>query len=404
MEFGSDGKNRNVSSGSAGGPLAGVRIIDMTSVVLGPYATQILGDLGADIVKIEQGKGDTIRHAGKSPAKGLGPMFVGLNRNKRLLELDLRKASSAKVMKQLLKTADVFIHNVRAAGMARLGFDYDSVKSINPKIIYVHCCGFGEDGAYRGRAAYDDLIQAASGMANLLPRRDGGEPQYFPSLVADKTAGLYAVYATIAALFNRERVGTGQFVEVPMMETVTHFNMVENLYGHTFVPPLYDVGYTRSINPRRKPYKTKDGYIAIVPYNDEQWSKFFEIGGKPGVFEDERFSSYARRTENTGLLYEIIEEVALKKTTEEWMDILHDANIPVMRYSTMSEVLEDPHLQSIDFFSEREHPEIGAYLSVRHPVTFSATPTDIRYEPGRVGRDTRQILDELAIQNQTEEY
>ncbi|MEM8921351.1 MAG: CoA transferase, partial [Pseudomonadota bacterium] len=315
------------------GPLSGVKIVDMSTVVLGPFATQIFGDLGADVIKIEHGAGDIMRHAGRSPGEGLGPIYMGLNRNKRGVTLNLSRPKAREALERLLKDADVFFHNVRLAGMERLGFGYDAVKAINPDIIYVHCCGFAADGAYGGRQAYDDLVQAASGLADLLAIRDGGAPQYMPTLVADKTTGLYSVYATIAALFHRERSGEGQFIEVPMLESVTHFNMVENLYGRTFVPSTYGVAYTRSINPRRKPYATKDSYIAIVPYNDDQWSKFFEIGGRPGVFDDERFATYKKRTENIGALYEIIEEVATTRTTDEWLKILDEANIPAMRYN-----------------------------------------------------------------------
>ncbi|MEM8936647.1 MAG: CoA transferase, partial [Pseudomonadota bacterium] len=214
---------------------------------------------------------------------------------------------------------------------------------------------------------------------------------------ADKTAGLYSAYATMAALFHRERTGEGQFIEVPMLETVTHLNMVENLYGLTFDPPLGKPAYSRSINPRRKPYKTKDGYIAIVPYNDKQWEIFFEIGGRPGVLEDERFKEYAVRTEHIGELYAIIEEIASTKTTEEWLDLLDKARIPVMRYNKVEEVMNDPHLKSVDFFERREHPHAGDYHAVRHPVHFSKTPAEIRKEAQPVGADTRAILEELGI-------
>ncbi|MEN8722150.1 MAG: CoA transferase [Alphaproteobacteria bacterium] len=381
----------------ATGPLAGVKVVDMSSVVFGPLSTQILGDLGADVIKIENGKGDTMRYAGKSPAKGMGPIFMALNRNKKSLNLDLKNDEAKEAMRRLLKDADVFFHNVRLAGMERLGFGYEDVKKINPGIVYVHCCGFSAGGAYDGRQAYDDLVQCASGLADLLPLRDGTEPSYMPTLVADKTAGLYGTYATIAALFHKERTGEGQFVEVPMFETVTHMNMVENLYGQTFVPSTYGVAYTRSINPRRKPYKTKDGYIGILPYSDDQWEQFFELGGRPGVFQDERFATYEKRTENTGALYGIIEEVAQTKTTDEWLEILAAANIPVMRFNKMAEVQDDPHMQSIDFFEQREHPDVGTYRAIRHPINFGGTPANVRIEPRQAGADTDEVLADLGF-------
>ncbi len=383
------------------GPLAGIKIIDMSSVVLGPFATLIFGDLGADVIKIESGQpgksGDLMRYAGASPTGDLGPIFTSLNRNKKSVQLDAKNQDGKAAIMALLKDADIFFHNVRLGGMQRLGLDYDSVKAVNPNIIYVHCAGFGEAGPYAKRQAYDDLIQAASGFAHLNTLRDGSEPAYAPSLVADKTVGLFATYATLAALFHRERTGEGQFVSVPMLESFTFFNMVENLYGETFLPGNGKVAYTRSVNANRKPYKTKDGFIALVPYSDEQWETFFRLGGRDGVFDDPRFSTYAARTENITDLYAIIGEVAVTKTTTEWLALLDDANIPAMRFNEMHEVLDDPHLKAVDFFSDREHPDAGPYRSMRHPVTFSASPASIRSDPPVLGRDTDTILAALGL-------
>lgn len=379
------------------GPLAGIKVVDLTTVVFGPFGTQILGDLGADIIKVEHADGDIMRYAGKSPAEGLGPIYLNLNRNKRSIRLNLSQPGSQDAMRRLIEGADVFFHNVRAAGIKRLGFDYEAVRQINPNIVYVHCCGFGQGGEYEGRQAYDDLVQAAVGFAGLLPLSDNSDPKYLPTLIMDKAAGLYSVYATIAALFHRERTGAGQFVEVPMLESGAHLNMVENLYGQTFDPPLGGVAYTRSINPRRKPFKTKDGFVAIVPYNTDQWITFFELGGRPGVFEEERFKSYKSRTENIGELYELIEEVAQTKTTAEWLDILDKANIPVMRYNALDEVIDDPHLKSVDFFPIREHPDAGPYRAIAHPVKFSQSPADIRFDAKPVGSDTIAVLTDLGF-------
>jgi crotonobetainyl-CoA:carnitine CoA-transferase CaiB-like acyl-CoA transferase len=382
---------------TASGPLAGVKVIDVSTVVFGPFATQIFGDLGADVIKVENGKGDVMRYAGKSPGEGLGPIYLNINRNKRSMRLDLSKETAKDALRRLIKDADVFFHNVRAAGMARLGFSYEDVKRINPDIVYVHCCGYGAGGAYEGRQAYDDLVQAASGAAGLLPMTDGSPPRYLPTLIMDKAAALYSAYATMASLFHRERTGEGQFVEVPMLEAATHFNMIENLYGQTFDPPTGRVAYTRSINPRRKPYKTKDGYIAILPYRDEQWETFFELGGREGVFDDERFSTYKKRTEHIGELYAIIEEVALTKTTKEWLDVLEKENVPVMRYNALDEVIDDPHLKSIDFFQMRDHPQAGRYRAIRHPVNFSRTPAEMRLDARPIGADTKDILSEIGF-------
>ena len=388
------------------GPLTGIRIIDMSSVVLGPFATLILSDLGAEVIKIEapgsRTPGDIMRYAGESPTGDLGPLFMALNRNKSSVVLDVKTPEGKAALTELLRGADVFFHNVRMAGMERLGFGYDAVQDIRKDMIYVHCAGFGAGGAYESRQAYDDLIQAASGYASLYSMRSPQQaPSYSPSLLADKTTGLFAAYATLAALLHRERSGEGQFVQVPMLECFTFFNMVENLYGETFIPGNGKYAYTRSINPRRRPYPTLDGHIAIVPYNDAQWQTFFEIGGRPGVFEDPRFSTYQARSAHTGELYGIIEEVAATKTTEDWLTLLDEANIPVMRFNEMKDVTTDPHLESVGFFQERIHETAGKYRSMRHPVHFSKSPASVRSEPRQLGADTETTLAALGLASDT---
>ncbi len=367
------------------GPLKGVRVLDMSSVVLGPFTTLILGDLGADVIKVENPNGrtpgDIMRYAGGSPTGDLGPIYTALNRNKRVAALDAKSPEGKAEILDLLASADVFFHNVRLPAIDRLGLGYDAVRAVRSDIVYVHCAGFGAGGAYAERQAYDDLIQAASGYASLYQMRaGGGDPSYAPSLIADKTTGLFAAYATMAALFHRERTGEGQFVEVPMLESFTFFHMVENLYGETFLPGNGRMAYTRSINPRRKPYPTQDGYIAVVPYSDDQWALFFELGGRPGVFEDPRFATYEARTENIGALYGLIEEVAATKTTEAWLALLGEAQIPVMRFNRMEDVLTDDHLASVGFFETRNHPDAGPYRAMRHPISFAETPADIAFD------------------------
>lgn len=383
-----------ISDVAATGPLAGVRILDMSSVVMGPLATMMLADMGADVIKVENRgsshSGDMMRYAGSSPTGDLGPVFMALNRNKKAVTIDGRDPLGKAQLETLLAQADVFFHNVRLAGMERLGLGYDDIKRINPDIIYVHCCGYGADGPYAKRQAYDDLVQAASGWADLYAKRSGGDPGYTPSLVADKTVGMFATVATLAALVHKQRTGEGQFVSVPMFECFTFFNMVENLYGQTF-PGDGKFGYTRSINPRRRPYPTKDGYIAIVPYVDKQWARFFEIGGRPGVFQDPRFATYEERTKHTGDLYAIIEEVALTKTTDEWVELLEQEDIPAMRFNRIEDVPDDPHLAATGFLMDAQAPHIGAYRTLRHPIVFARSPANQRLAPQSLGAQDGEL-------------
>lgn len=383
----------------ATGPLAGVTILDLSTVVLGPYATQMLGDLGADVIKVENGKGDIMRHAGPAPADGMGAIYMGLNRNKRSILLDLKQPEGIEAVRRLMKRSNVFFTNVRMDGLKRLGLGYEDARKLREDIVYVHCAGYSADGPYAGRPAYDDLIQAGSGLADLLAIREGGDPSYMPALMADKVSGLYAAMSTIAGVYHQLRTGEGQFIEASMLESVTAFNLVENLYGHTFVPPLAQTAYTRSVSPNRKPYPTKDGFIGIMPYDDRQWLKFFELGGRPEVMtQDPRFSTYAARTQNINELYQLVGEVAATKTTAEWLSLLEEADIPAARAAKITEVIQDPHLRATGFVHERHHPAFNApYVAMEHPVKYSRTPADIRIEPPLLGQHTREILAELGF-------
>ena len=398
-------KDRELTA-EATGPLKGVRVLDMTSVVFGAYATQILGDLGADVIKIEfpggrrGGGGDIMRWAGHGQPGGpedLGPIYMTINRNKRSLLIDLREERSQRAMRRLIKPCDVVAVSVRYDGLKRLGLDYDGVKATRPDVIYVHGAGYGADGPYAGEPAYDDLIQSASGLADLLPRVDGDPtPRLLPSLVADKVSGLFMAQAVCAALFHRERTGEGQFVEVPMLECVTSFNLAEHLYGHVYDPPTGPWGYTRVANPQRKPFPTKDGYIGLLPYTDQQWDQFFEVAGWGETFgKDPRFSDYRARTAHIRELYALVEEVTRTRTTAEWLALLKPLSIPVVRTNRLDELADDPHLNAVGLFERYRHPEAGDYLSLRPPVRYSATPANTRRHPPRLGEHTAEILAEV---------
>jgi crotonobetainyl-CoA:carnitine CoA-transferase CaiB-like acyl-CoA transferase len=398
-------KDRELAA-EATGPLKGVRVLDMTSVVFGAYATQILGDLGADVIKIEfpggrrGGGGDIMRWAGHGQPGGpedLGPIYMTINRNKRSLLIDLREERAQRAVRRLIKTCDVFAVSVRYEGLKRLGLDYEGVKASRPDVIYVHGAGYGADGPYAGEPAYDDLIQSASGLADLLPRVDDNPtPRLLPSLVADKVSGLFMAQAVCAALFHRERTGEGQFIEVPMLECVTTFNLAEHLYGHVYDPPTGSWAYTRVANPQRKPFQTKDGYIGLLPYTDQQWDQFFAAAGWGETFgKDPRFSDYRARTAHIRELYALVEEVTRTRTTAEWLTLLKPLSIPVVRTNRLDDLPDDPHLDAVGLFERYHHPEAGDYLSLRPPVKYSATPANIRRHPPRLGEHTAEILAEV---------
>lgn len=392
----------------ATGPLTGVRILDMTSVVFGAYATQMLGDLGADVIKVEfpggrRGDGgDIMRWAGKVPdgAPGdLGPIFMTINRNKRSVLLDVRNPEDAAALTALIPTCDVFATSVRYEGLKRLGLDYEAVRALRPDVIYAHGAGYGSDGPYAGEPAYDDLVQAASGLADLLPRTDGlPEPRYLPSLIADKVSGLFMAQAITAALYHRQRTGEGQFVETPMLECVASFNLAEHFFGHVFEPPTGPWTYSRVTTPNRRPYPTQDGYIGLLPYSDLQWRQFFEFAGwSETVARDPRFATDAARMQNLPALYGLLDQATATKTTAEWLALLRPLSIPVTPMNRMDDLQRDPHLAAVGLFETYDHPDAGPYNAVRPPVRYAATPANIRRHPPRLGEHTAEVLAELGI-------
>lgn len=382
--------------GARQGPLSGVRVIDLTQFILGPYATQTLGDLGADVIKVEEPSGDRQRSNGKAPkSKEMGPGYIAFNRNKRSVSLDLKTDEGRDTLRRLVATGDVFIHNMRPAAVARLGFSYDQVKAIKPDIVYVEAMGYDDAGPYAGLQAFDDLIQSASGACGLGQLVDPeAELRPLPSYLADKTCGLFAAIATLAALRHKEQTGEGQYVAVPMLESFTGFLMAEHLYGETYIPPTGNFGFTTAVTPHRKPMKTKDGWLTVNPANATQSAKFMELGGLPGAYESERMTSKTSGREKVAEYYAMMGEAAASHTTEEWMALGAENSIPVMRANTAKGIFEDAQL-SQTLFEERTLEGEGQYRAMKPGLRFSKTPASIRRDPPRIGQDTDDVLAEL---------
>ena len=384
-------------SGSSGehGPLTGIRVIDLTSVVFGPYATQTLGDMGADVIKVESPEGDIMRTAFPARNPGMSGVYLNANRNKRSIVFDLRNAGAHDALMRLIATADVFVHSMRPAAIAKLGLDYERVASVKPDIVYASAWGFRSSGPYADRPAYDDVIQGISGTADLTRRRGADAPDFAPMVMADKVAGLHAVNGITMALFHRGRTGEGQQIEIPMFESVASFNFVEHLSGAAFEPPLAAPGYSRVLEPNRRPYPTRDGYMVVLPYNDKQCRGFFEAAGRPDLAQDERFATANARSRNVDQYYGLISELIATKTTAAWVPLLKQADVPAIPVNTLEDVMVDEHLQATGFFKEYEHPTEGRVRTTGVPLHFEKTPgSATRLLPPRLGENTREVLAE----------
>ena len=377
--------------------LEGVTIVDMTSVVFGPYATQMLADLGAAVIKVEAPEGDQFRHSAKSAkTRGMSPGFMALNKNKRSIVLDLKSEDDRKVMANLLATADIFIHNVRLRAIEKLGFGPEQVRPRNPELIYIHCVGFASGGPYDGLQAYDDVIQAASGVTTLSGRVDGsGKARYIPSLIADKVAGLYAAQAALAAYVHKLRTGEGQFVEVPMFEAFSQFMLAEHLGGLTFDPPNAPVGYPRQLDPDRQPFPTSDGYISIVPYTVESWTAVFTVTNDLNFLKREGLETPREQFLGQHKLYQRLAEVTPTATTAEWIERFRAARIPCMPVRDLADMLDDPQLSQNGFFERREHPSEGGWYDMNGPVYFGAYGQREHLPPPRIGEHSDEIRAEL---------
>lgn len=377
--------------------LGSIRVLDLTSIVFGPYASQILADYGADVVKIEAPGGDSTRNTGPGFEAGLSAIFLGINRNKRSVVLDLKQAAARDALLTLVDQADVFMHSIRPQKMARLGLDPDTLRARNPRLIYAGLYGFGSGGAYDGQPAYDDTIQGLSGVTDIVARQTG-TPRYLPTIAADKTCGLMAAHAILAALFQRERTGQGQFVEIPMFESMTSYMLVEHFYGRHLLDTDEPAGYPRTLSPWRKPYKTADGYVCIMPYTDRHWKRFFESIGNASIANDTRFVDIAARTRHIDQLYELLGEAMLKRSTSEWLILCERLEIPAAKINSLDDLEHDEHLKSVDFFVDVPDTGNHSYRFVRSPVRMehgNIAPT----MPPRLGQHTREILSEAGLQD-----
>lgn len=376
-------------------PLAGIRVLDLTSVVFGPYAAQSLADAGADVLKIEPPAGDSTRLTGPAREAGMAAIFLGVNRSKRSVVLDLKQPSARAALLALVDQADVFMHSVRPQKMAALGLDPDTLRRRNPRLVYAGLHGFGETGPYAGQPAYDDIVQGMSGLADLMARQTG-EPRYLPTIAADKTCGLVAAQAILAALFARERTGEGQFVEIPMFESMVSFTLLEHFYGrHVGEPGPNATGYPRVLAPWRRPYRTADGHLCLMPYTDAHWQRFF-AHAYPAAVGDARFASMSARTTHIAALYALLGEIVATQSTAHWLELCQRLEIPAAPLGRLDALEDDPHLKAVDFFVDVPDAAVGSYRLTRSPVRYagvSATPG----RPPRLGEHTRAALAEAGL-------
>jgi len=379
------------------GPLAGVRVLDLTTVILGPFATQILAGLGAEVIKIESPEGDDMRHVVPMRNPGMGHIYLHLNRGKKSLVLDLKQAKAREALLRLVAGADVFISNMRPQALKRLNLHYEALSARQPRLIYVNCCGFSPRGPSAGRPAYDDLLQGMGGMSWLLQKYTGGEPGYAPVPLADRVTGLHAAYAVCAALYAREKTGRGQSIDVPMLEAITQFILGDHMGGLTFVPPKGEAGYPRLLTPNRRPYRTKDGYLCVLIYNDKQWRSFFAAIGDPeGMERDPRFSTHTNRAESIDEVYAWVAEILRTRTTAEWRELLDKADIPHAPMKSPADILADQELAATGFLRLEDHPSEGRMHVMGTPTEWSETAPDGLTPAPRLGRDSATLLAEAG--------
>ena len=375
--------------------LTGIRVVDLTSVIMGPFATAQLGALGADVIKVEPPSGEPVRHIApmKSPAMGAG--YLNANRNKRSLTLDLKTAEGRAALDRIIATSDVFVTNMRRKATEKLGLDPASLRARHPDVIHCAAIGFGRGGPYEHDAAYDDVVQAMSGFASVNANSDG-EPRFVPQIIVDKLTGMFVVEAVLAALLHRERTGEARACEIPMMETASYFLMVEHLQGQSHQPPIGPPGYARLTNPYRRPYPTKDGFVAVLPYIDKHWEAMLRLIGREDVAKADWFQSVTERSKRVSDLYRMVDEAMPTRTTAEWLAAFKEADIPCGPVNTMESLLEDPHLTETGVFQSHEHPTEGTLQYLRHPGAWDTEEQPEAHAPTN-GEHTREVLGDVGL-------
>jgi len=380
-------------------PLEGIRILELTTVMLGPFAGQMLGDYGADVIKIEAPEGDSTRRTGPTTEPGMAATFLGANRNKRSLVLDLKQADGREALLQLIDTADVLLYSMRPQKLKSLGLAPEVMRERNPQLIVVGIHGFANGGPYEGRPAYDDIIQGMCGLAALSEMK-GQAPAYLPTVVADKVCGVFATQAVLMALVARTRDSHGSFVEVPMFETMTHFTLIEHFYGQHFRPPLSEPGYPRLLSAWRRPYPTLDGFVCIIPYTDQHWQQFFKAVGQPEFLNDPRFQGLAARTKNIDALYAALAAQVHQQTTAYWLAICNALDIPNAPYNRLSDLEQDPQLVATGFFQQMQDPQLGTLVTTAAPLRFEGESAALKFPP-RLGQHSREIMQEIGMDEPT---